>query len=137
MTLPYISNECKLPYKKDIAAIGFCQKFLIFSNKKNEIFRWIFDDPESTKQLFQIPPVIEKLYVSKIFCDSKGHHTIIFLSNSQVKLSFYLHIRSNKLKELQKLKDIQIESIAFDDSKSTESSTNVRKVIYEAISHRN
>jgi hypothetical protein len=51
-------------------------------------------------------------------------------------MSFYLHIRSNKLKELQKLKDIQIESIAFDDSKSTELSTNVRKVIYEAISHR-
>lgn len=109
----------------------------MFSNKKNEIFRWIFEDPESTKQVFQLPPVIEKLYVSKIFCENKGNHTIIFLSNSQVKMSFYFNIRSNKFKELQKLKDIQIESVAFDDIKSNDYSTNVSNIIYKAIPYRN
>lgn len=106
--------------------MGICQKFLIFANKKNEIFRWIFDDLESTKQVYQLPPVPEKLLVSKIFCDQKGHHTIIYLSNSQVKMCFYFHHRAQKFKELQKLKDLQIESLSFDEAKSTEYTTSVQ-----------
>ena len=97
----------------------------MFSNKKNEIYRWIFEDPESTKQVFPIPPVLEKLQVSKIFCESKGYHSIIFLSSAQNKLSYYFHLKSQKFKELNKLKDVHIESLAFDESKSTEFSTNV------------
>lgn len=116
-------------FNKDVSAMGVCQKFLIFSNKKNEIFRWIFDDPESTKQVYPLPAVIEKLFISKIFCDSKGNHTIIFLSNAQVKMSFYFHFKSQKFKELQKLKDIQIESLAFDEVKSNEYTTNVKPII--------
>lgn len=108
-----------------VAAIGVCSKFLIFSNKKNEIYRWMFEDPESTKQIYPLPAVIEKLYVSKIYCDNNGYHSIIFLSNSQVKMSFYFHLKSQKFKELSKLKDIQIESLSFDEVKSTEFTTNV------------
>ena len=108
-------------------AIGISYEFLLIANKKNQIYRWIFRDPESTKQMFPIPfSSPERINVSKIFCDSKGLHSIIFLSNASTRISYYFHIKTQKFKELTKLKDINVESIAWDDTYSTDYSTNVK-----------
>lgn len=94
---------------------------MILSNKKNEIFRWVFNDYESIKNAYSIPLMErEKGTYTKFFCEHRGHHCI-FKHN---KNFYYFNIRSSRIKELTKLKDLGLESIGWDD-KSTENSTNV------------
>jgi len=108
--------------KIKVLGIGFCQNYLIVSNKKNEIFRWVFNDSESIKNAYNIPIMErEKGTYTKFFCEPKGNHTI-FKHN---KNFYYFNIKSNKIRELSKLKDIGLESIGWDD-KSTELTTNVK-----------
>ena len=38
----------------EVLGIGLCQNYLIVSNRKNEIFRWVFNDYESIKNAYNI-----------------------------------------------------------------------------------
>ena len=98
---------------------------MLFSNKKNEIFRWIFNEEESLNNAYSIPlQEKERGYFTKFFCENKGNHTI-FKHNKSV---FYFHLKASKIKELFKLREINVESIAFDERASdTSNSTNVKK----------
>src|SRR5690349_18821585 len=103
--------------------MGVSEQFLILSNKKNEIFRWTYDN-ESAKQAYNIPmQEKEKGIMTKFFCEPKGYHTI-FRHNRSV---YYFHIKSTKIKELFRLKEIVVESIGWDEE-CGEHSTNVRVV---------
>jgi hypothetical protein len=115
------AGECK-NLIKSVLSVGLCQNYLIVSNKKNEIYRWIFSDYESIKNAYNIPLLEkEKATNTKFFCEPKGNHTI-FKHN---KNFYYFNIKSYKIKELTKLRDIGLKSIGWDD-KSTENSTNVK-----------
>ena len=109
--------------KTAISILSVSSKFLLFTNKKNEIFRYIIDDEDSLRQAFIIPS-IDKLQISKIFSDFKGNHSIIGLQYLQIKVNYYFNHKTNKFKELPKLKDNLIETIAWDEN-STELSSNV------------
>lgn len=114
VSLPSLQN--------DILAIGVSQQFLMFSNKKSEVFRWIYNDDESLKQAYNIPmQEKERGVFSKFFCEPKGNHTI-FRHNKNM---FYFNIRSNRIKELFKLKEFTVESIGWDEKSTNEFNTNV------------
>jgi hypothetical protein len=103
-----------------VLGIGVSQQFLIMSNKKNEVFRWTYDD-ESLRHAYSIPmQEREKGVFTKFFCEPRGYHTL-FKHNKNL---YYFHIRSNKIKELFKLKEINVESIGWDE-RCSELSTNV------------
>ena len=105
----------------EFTGIGICPKYMIFANRKNEIFRWIYDNKEdSLRNAYNIPlPEKERGLSTKFYCDQKGYHCI-FKHN---RYYFYFNFKSEKIKLLTKFNDINIESIAFDESNS-ESSTN-------------
>jgi hypothetical protein len=96
---------------------------LLIATKKNEIFKYIYDDANSLRQSYQVPN--EKAQIYKVFVDQKGHHIFITMQYQTSKLNYYCNNKTLKFKELTKLKDFAIESIAFDDNKSTEFSTDV------------
>lgn len=101
--------------------MGISEKFIMISNKKNEVYRWIFNNDESIKNSYTIPlQEREKGVFTKFFCEPNGNHTII----KHNKYMFYFNFESQKIKELYRLRDINIESIAWED-KSTINSTNV------------
>lgn len=93
---------------------------MVITNKKYEIFRWFFNNPDSTKACIKLPPVNEKMAIQKIFLDQNGTHCLIYLHNStnNTGCTFYLPSNSNQVKELSKLKEVHIECVAFDDGKS-------------------
>jgi len=97
----------------------------MMANKKSEIYRWFFKERDSLKYAFLIPNT-EKASVNKIFVSQKGYHAIISLSNKDTKFGYYFNIKSQKIKELFKIKEfgIAIESIAWDE-KCSDTSTNV------------
>lgn len=112
LSLPISQNE--------ILGIGVCNKFLIISNKKNEVFRWIFDQDDSLRTAHSIPlPDKSRGQVTKFYIDNKGNHTI-FKHNSYY---FYFNIQSQKIKQIHKLNDVSVESVAFDET-AGENSTN-------------
>jgi hypothetical protein len=122
ISLPFIQNESKKKFSKHIVlAMGVSEQFLIVSNKKNEIYRWTYDN-ESVRQAYNIPMADKvKGVFTRFFCEPKGYHTI-FRHNTSV---YYFHIKSQKIKELFKLKEILVESIGWDEHNG-EHSTNVR-----------
>jgi len=95
----------------------------MFSNKKNEIFRYIYNDEDSLRQAFIIPG-IDRFKINKIFSDHKGNHSIISLQLFQSKTNFYFNHKLNKFKECNRMKDLIIEEISWDENTS-EFSTNV------------
>lgn len=106
----------------DILGIGVSNKFLLISNKKNEVFRWIFDKDTSIRNTYSIPlPEKERGASTKFFCDQSGNHTI-FKHN---RYFFYFNIQSEKIKLLTKFSDINIESVAFDESASEQSTNTI------------
>ena len=107
--------------QSEILSIGVSQQYLILSNKKNEVFRWVFNDDESLKQAYNIPLLEkEKGVFSKFFCEPRGNHTII----RHNKGVYYFNIRSSKIKELFKLKEISVESIGWDERNNSDSTTS-------------
>ena len=121
----------KVIYLKIVLAIGVSQQFLILSNKKNEIYRWCYDS-ESQRQAYSVPmQEKEKGIFSKFFCEPQGYHTI-FRHNRSI---YYFHLKSTKIKELFKLKEIVVESIGWDE-KCPEHTTNVNILILANISRK-
>ena len=108
----------------DYIAIAVCEPYLMMANRKCEIYRWFFKDSLNYATLI---PNSEKAAVNKIFINQKGYHAIITLSNKDNKFGYYFNIKSQKIKELFKIKElgISIESIAWDE-KCSDASTNVR-----------
>ena len=105
----------------EMLAIGVSQQCLVLSNKKNEVFRWVFTDNDSLNQAYNIPmQEKEKGVFTKFFCEPRGNHTI-FRHNKNV---YYFNIRSNKIKELFKLREVPVESIGWDERNTSESTTN-------------
>ncbi len=100
----------------------------MMANIKCEIYRWFIKEKDSLKYAFLIPNK-EKALVHKIFCNQKGHHAIISMSNKDCNFGYYFNLRSENIKELPKIKDyaLGIESIAWDEKSNNEFSTNVRK----------
>ena len=79
--------------QSDILSLGSSQQFLMFSNKKNEVFRWVFNEEDSLKQAYNIPlQDKEKGVFTKFFCEPRGNHTI-FRHNKGI---FYFNIRIAK-----------------------------------------
>jgi hypothetical protein len=115
------------PLKIAISSLSVSSRFLIFSNKKNEIFRYIFNDEESLQQAFIIPN-IDRFQIYRIFSDFKGNHTIITLQYLQTRVNYYFNHKTLKFRECSKLKDVCIEVIAWDDN-SSELSTNVKDML--------
>jgi hypothetical protein len=115
INIPVLQNE--------VLAIAITQQFLMISNRKNEIIRWIFSEDESLKQAYNIPmQEKEKAVWTKFFCEPKGNHTIFKHNNNM----YYFNIRSTKIKELFKLKEIKVESIGWDEKNMNEFNTNVK-----------
>lgn len=99
--------------QNDILAISVSSQYLLVTNKRSELYRWVFDQDDSLKQPFNLPlPEKEKGFFSKIFCDLKSYHSIIRYN----KHYFYFNTRSQKLKQLTRLSDISVESVAFDET---------------------
>lgn len=95
-----------------VLAVGNSERFLIFSNKKNEVFRWIFNEDDSMNNAYNIPmQEKEKGVFTKFFCEPRGNHTII----KHNKNIYYFHLRSSKILPLLKLRDINVESIGWDE----------------------
>ena len=86
----------------------------------------MFNDDDSLKNPILIPNNEPKAVINKIFCDNKGHHTIITVEGKECFFAYYLNIKSNKIRELFKVKDssILIECVGWDE-RSNEISTNV------------
>jgi hypothetical protein len=106
--------------QSDILSFGSSQQFLMFSNKKNEVIRWVFSEEDSLKQAYSIPlQDKEKGVFTKFFCEPRGNHTI-FRHNKGV---YYFNIRSSKIKELFKLREVVVESIGWDEKNNSESTT--------------
>ncbi len=99
---------------------------MILANKSREIFRWVFNDDSSLKYGYTIPITEPKAKVNKIFCSNNGYHTIITVEGKENYFAFYLNSRSNKIRELFKVKDqnILIECVGWDE-RCNEFSTNV------------
>ena len=95
----------------EILGIGVSSKYLLLTNKKNEMFCWFNGNDDSLRTPIQIPLLEkEKGYFTKFYCDEKGHNTI-FKHN---KFYYYFNTRAMKIKQLTKLNDLMIESVAFD-----------------------
>lgn len=105
LSLPIINNE--------ILAIGVSSQCLFITTKKNELYRWVYNQDDSLKTAYNFPfAEKEKAYYSKIFCDFKSNHAIV----KQNTKYYYFNSKYLKLKLLTKLSDINVESIAFDET---------------------
>lgn len=99
--------------QNDFLGIGVTSKFMLIANKKNELFCWIFDQDESLRTAIQIPlPEKEKGYQAIFYTDKNSLHSI-FKYN---RYYFYFNTRAGKVKLLNKLNDLNVESIAFDNN---------------------
>jgi hypothetical protein len=103
--------------QNEVLAIGVSNNYLMLSNKKNEIYRWIFNYEDSLKIPYTIPiPDKEKGYQSKFFCDQRSYHTII----KQNRYYYYFNSKTSKIKQLVKLNDVNVESVAWDETSGSE-----------------
>lgn len=117
----FLLKSLMLPItQSEILSIGSSSNYLLIVNRKNELFKWVFDQEDSLKTPFVLPLIEkEKGYNAKIFCDNKSCHSIIRYNKSYV----YFNSKFNKTKLLPKLADLTILSIAFDE-KALENSPN-------------
>ena len=99
----------------------------MLATKQREIWRWVFNDDASLKNSYSLPINESKAHVNKIFSDNKGHHNIITVEGKENYFAFYLNYKSNKIRELFKIKDINvlIESVGWDE-RCSDNSTNVK-----------
>jgi len=99
--------------QNEILAIGVSSDYLMLTNKKNEIYRWVFKNEDSLKIPHNIPILFkEKGCQSKIFCDQRSYHTII----KQNRYYYYFNSKTSKIKQLVKLNEVNVESLAWDET---------------------
>ncbi len=75
----------------------------------------IYELPDANKENFLglLGGKDKQLNVKNVFLDPRGHHCIITCDMGN---NFYLNIRENKIRQLIKLKGVNIKALAFHSS---------------------
>lgn len=116
------SADLKLP-SMDIIGFGVSSKYLLISNKKNEIYKCPFNTQEEPTKINFILADKDRTPSIVFFCDTKGIHTIIKYIGKKTNY-FYLNSNSTKTKlltALSKSENVDITAISFNEEANEDS----------------